>query len=424
MSFRKAVANMAIELKKSLRRNTLSEDGRTLVEAISTVIAEAENADDEITADDLKTRIEEAMKSVEPVDPEKVAEQVVESENLKRTVRRIMAENKMNTSAPSAWIRGKEAVRAFAKTIHNAKDGESFKEAWSGVLRSNGITGMAYPEQVEAAINTAWKNSSGLFFALRHVSNKEFRIMYSEDDTVNTMAHGHQLGAAKKEQTIPAQGKKISLQMIYKWLPVDRLTLAAIDDPEVFIGWVTEELTERLAYTIERTIIAGDPNSATDADAITAFESIGSKTTTDAWTTVITVKKTTGGTGLDISMKDVMATALGLNRKGHDVWFYVSMSMLTALMDEAYNTTGLPLTADLDEMARRIGVQKLIIADYLGGTSCGVMITPDLYYRIGGDVFGDTWSIYEKNQIGYMSEVACGGAIAGLGSTATFNISA
>lgn len=424
MSFKRAVANMAIELKKSLRRNTLSEDGRTLVEAISTVIAEAENADDEITADDLKTRIEEAMKSVEPVDPEKVAEKVVESENLKRTVRRIMAENKMNTSAPSAWIKGKEAVKAFAKTIHNAKDGESFKEAWSGVLRSNGITGMAYPEQVETAINTAWKNSSGLFFALRHVSNKEFRIMYSEDDTVNTMAHGHKLGANKKEQTIPAQGKKISLQMIYKWLPVDRLTLAAIDDPEVFIGWVTEELTERLAYTIERTIIAGDPNSATDADAITAFESIGSKTTTDAWTTVIAVKKTTGGTGLDISFKDVMTTALGLNRKGHDVWFYVSMSMLTALMDEAYNTTGLPLTADLDEMARRIGVQKLIIADYLGGTSCGVMITPDLYYRIGGDVFGDTWSIYEKNQIGYMSEVACGGAIAGLGSTATFNISA
>ena len=66
----------------------------------------------------------------------------------------------------------------------------------------------------------------------------------------------------------------------------------------------------------------------------------------------------------------------------------------------------------------------MIIADYLGTTSVGVMITPDLYYRIGGDVFGDTWSIYEKNQVGYMSEVAAGGAIAGLGSTATFYLSA
>lgn len=424
MSFKKAVANMAIELKKSLRKNVLSEDGRTLVEAISSVIAEAENAEDEITADDLKARIEEAMKAVEPVDPEKVAEEVVESENLKRAVRRIMAENKLNVQQPATqWIKGKEAVKAFAKTIHNAKDGEAFKEAWSGVLRSNGITGMAYPEQVEAAINTAWKNSSGLFFALRHVSNKEFRIMYSEDDTVNTMAHGHQLGNAKKEQVIPAQGKKISLQMIYKWLPVDRLTLAAIDDPEVFISWVTEELTERLAYTIERTIILGDPNASTAADAITSFESIGSKKTADAWTNVVTVKKNTSG-ALDVSIKDVMTTALGLNRKGHDVWFYVSMSMLSALMDEAYNTTGLPLTADLDELARRIGVQKVIIADYLGTTSVGVMITPDLYYRIGGDVFGDTWSIYEKNQVGYMSEVAAGGAIAGLGSTATFYLSA
>lgn len=423
MSFKKAVANMAIELKRSLRKNVLSEDGRTLVEAISQVIAEAENAEDEITTEDLKARIEEAMKAVEPVDPERVAEEVVESDNLKRAVRRIMTENRMNVQQPTQWIKGKDAVKAFAKTIHNAKDGEAFKEAWGGVLRTNGITGMVYPEQVEAAINTAWKNSSGLFFALRHVSNKEFRVMYSDDDTANTMAHGHKPGATKNEQVIPAQGKKISLQMIYKWLPVDRLTLAAIDDPEVFISWVTEELTERLAYTIERTIILGDPNASTAADAITSFESIGSKKTTDAWTNVVTVKKNTGG-ALDVSIKDVMTTALGLNRKGHDVWFYVSMPMLTALMDEAYNTTGLPLTADLDELARRIGVQKVIIADYLGTSSVGVMITPDLYYRIGGDVFGDTWSIYEKNQLGYMSEVAAGGAIAGLGSTATFNLSA
>lgn len=427
MSFKNAVAKMAAEMRKGLRKNALSEDGRALAEAISEVVAEAENAEEEITASELEERIASAVKALKPVDPdpEEVAEQVAESENLKRTIRRIVAENAIKP-APASWIKGKEAVRAFARCVKNAVDGATFTAGWKAELAKNGITGMAYPEQVESAINTAWQSASGLFTALRHVSTKEFRIMYSDDDTVNTMAHGHKVGADKKQQVIPAQGKKLSLQMVYKWLPVDRLTVAAVDDPETFIGWVTTELTERLMYTIERTIVYKDPNATTAADAITSFEEIGKKTAADAFTLYYGTNTATAAMDVVTLYKTLITASLEVNNRGRDKWLFINKTDLAAILTADFNKTGVPIGAGVETLADRLGVAKVIGVDYLDGAmtsaakagTAAVIITPDLYYRIGGDVFGDTWTIYEKNQQGYMSEVACGGGIAGLESTA------
>lgn len=431
MSFRKAVAEMAKEMRKGLRTNALSEDGRALAEAISAVVAEAENAEEEITAEELEARIAEAVKSLKPVDPEKVAEEVAKSENLKRMVRRIVAENatKVAPAPATPWLKGKEAVRAFARCAKNAIDGEGFIAGWREELRKNGITNMAYPEQVEAAINTAWQSASGLFTALRHVSTKEFRIMYSNDDTVNTMAHGHKLGADKKQQVVPAQGKKLSLQMVYKWLPVDRLTVAAVDDPETFINWVTTELTERLMYTIERTIVYKDPNASTAADAITSFEEIGKKTAADAFTLYYGTNTATTAMTVTNLYKTLITASLEINNRGRDKWLFINKTDLGAILTADFSTTGVPIGAGVEALADRLGVAKVIGVDYLDGAmtsaakagTAAVFITPDLYYRIGGDVFGDTWTIYEKNQQGYMTEVACGGGIAGLESTAVIS---
>lgn len=420
-----AVAKMAEEMRKGLRKNALSEDGRALAEAISEVVAEAENAEEEITAEQLEERIAAAIKALKPVDPEEVAEEVAESENLKRTIRRIVAENSVKP-APAAWIKGKEAVKAFARCVKNAVDGASFTAGWKAELTKNGITGMIYPEQVEAAINTAWQSAGGLFTALRHVSTKEFRVMYSDDDTVNTMAHGHKIGTDKKQQVIPAQGKKLSLQMVYKWLPVDRLTVAAVDDPETFINWVTTELTERLMYTIERTIVYKDPNATTAADAITSFEEIGKKTAADAFTLYYGTNTATTAMDVVTLYKTLITASLEVNNRGRDKWLFINKTDLGAILTADFSKTGVPIGAGVETLADRLGVAKVIGVDYLDGSmttaakagTAAVIITPDLYYRIGGDVFGDTWTIYEKNQQGYMTEVACGGGIAGLESTA------
>ena len=427
--FKKSVAQMARELRNALKRNFLSEDGKALAEAIGSVIAEAENSEEEVSAEELNDRIKAAFEALKPEekDPEKTAEEVAETENFKLAVNRILSENVAIKGAKgSSYLSSANAVKDFAKTIHTSASGEEFRENWRAVLAKNGVTGMAYPEQVEAGINTAWANANGLFMALRYVSPREFRIMYSAADTKDQLAHGHKVGASKKEQVIPAQGKKLSLQMIYKWLPVNRLDIQAMEQPEVFVQWVTTELTERLLYTIERTIVAGDPNASVTADAITCFESIGTKTAADAFTLYYGVNTSATAAKVTDVYKMLITAALEIRNNGRDTWLFINKTDLGALLTADFNVTGVPIGAGLDTLAARLGVAKVVAVDYLAGSltkvgdtgTAAVFITPDLYYRIGGDLFGDTWTIFEKNQQGYMAEVATGGGIAGLESTA------
>ena len=427
--FKKSVAQMARELRNALKRNFLSEDGKALAEAIGSVIAEAENSEEEVSAEELNDRIKAAFEALKPEekDPEKTAEEVAETENFKLAVNRILSENVAIKGAKgSSYLSSANAVKDFAKTIHTSASGEEFRENWRAVLAKNGVTGMAYPEQVEAGINTAWANANGLFMALRYVSPREFRIMYSAADTKDQLAHGHKVGASKKEQVIPAQGKKLSLQMIYKWLPVNRLDMQAMEQPEVFVQWVTTELTERLLYTIERTIVAGDPNASVTADAITCFESIGTKIAADAFTLYYGVNTSATAAKVTDVYKMLITAALEIRNNGRDTWLFINKTDLGALLTADFNVTGVPIGAGLDTLAARLGVAKVVAVDYLAGSltkvgdkgTAAVFITPDLYYRIGGDLFGDTWTIFEKNQQGYMAEVATGGGIAGLESTA------
>lgn len=428
--FKKSVAQLAKELRNALRRNFLSEDGKALAEAIGEVIAEAENSEEEISAEELDKRIKAAFEALKPEEekkPEETAEEITETENFKLAVNRILSENAAGKGAKgSSYLASKNAVKDFARTIHTSASGEEFRENWRAVLAKNGVTGMAYPEQVEAGINTAWANANGLFMALRYVSPREFRIMYSAADTAAQLAHGHKVGATKKEQVIPAQGKKLSLQMIYKWLPVNRLDMQAMEQPEVFIQWVTTELTERLLYTIERTIVAGDPNASVTEDAITCFESIGTKTAADAFTLYYGTNTSATAAKVTDLYKMLITAALEIRNNGRDTWLFINKTDLGALLTADFNVTGVPIGAGLDTLAARLGVAKVVAVDYLAGSltkaaqkgTAAVFITPDLYYRIGGDLFGDTWTIFEKNQQGYMAEVATGGGIAGLESTA------
>ena len=428
--FKKSVAQLAKELRNALRRNFLSEDGKALAEAIGEVIAEAENSEEEVSAEELDKRIKAAIEALKPEEekkPEETAEEITETENFKLAVNRILSENATGKGVKgSSYLASANAVKDFARTIHTSASGEEFRENWRAVLTKNGVTGMAYPEQVEAGINTAWANANGLFMALRYVSPREFRIMYSAADTKDQLAHGHKVGASKKEQVIPAQGKKLSLQMIYKWLPVNRLDMQAMEQPEVFVQWVTTELTERLLYTIERTIVAGDPNASVTADAITCFESIGTKTAADAFTLYYGVNTSATAANVTDVYKMLITAALEIRNNGRDTWLFINKTDLGALLTADFNVTGVPIGAGLDTLAARLGVAKVVAVDYLAGSltkvgdtgTAAVFITPDLYYRIGGDLFGDTWTIFEKNQQGYMAEVATGGGIAGLESTA------
>lgn len=400
---RTAVAKMAATM-----RSSLSPEAQDLSAALGDVIAAAEEEEEVVDEAALAERITDAITRRLADDPDTVAPAVSK-------VMRAMG-RAATAAAPAPFISSAAAVDKFAEVVRTARDGRDFTDRWREILASNGITGMEYPTQVASAVQTKWEQASGLFAALPKVASRQFTILATQTDDAGTLAHGHAPGQAKKEQAFALTNKKLSLQMVYKWLPVNRLDLQALDAPAAFVEWVAGELASRLAYTIERAIVAGDAQSGNDA--ITSFEGIGKKTAADAYTNVITLANAS------TLVKDLLAAVIDLNTQGHQPWLYINRADLAAILTTPYNETGL-IIGGVSDLAARLGVERIVPVNYLGGSlagnkqgACAVLVTPALYYRIGGDIFGETWTIHEKNQEGYMAEVAAGGGIAGLGSTA------
>lgn len=401
-----AVAKMATVMK-----STLSPDAADLAAALSEVVAAADAEEEEVDADALADRLSTTI-------AEKVAKDIADNpEAITPAVSKVVRALGRQPAAPaSSFISSRDAADKFAAVVREARDGRDFSERWRGVLSSNGITGIEYPTQVASVVQTKWESAAGLFAALPKVASRQFTILATQADDANTYAHGHVAGQTKKEQTFALTNKKLALQMIYKWLPVNRLDLQALDAPTAFVEWVAGELASRLAYTIERAIIAGDSQSGNDA--ITSFEGIGKKTASDAYTTVVSTATA------QTLIKDLLTTVVNLDTKGNAPWLFINRADLAAALTAPYNETGLVI-GGVSDLAARLGVERIVPVNYLPGSISGnkqgaaaVFITPALYYRIGGDIFGETWTIHEKNQEGYMAEIAAGGGIAGLGSTA------
>ena len=128
--FKKSVAQLAKELRNALKRNFLSEDGKALAEAIGEVIAEAENSEEEISAEELDKRIKAAIEALKPEETaEETAEEITETENFKLAVNRILSENATVKGVKgSSYLSSANAVKDFAKTIHTSASGEEFRE--------------------------------------------------------------------------------------------------------------------------------------------------------------------------------------------------------------------------------------------------------------------------------------------------------
>lgn len=421
---REALKGMCREL-----RNSLTDESKQLADAIVTAMNELDAAEEEVTPDTLIATIQQQLDAY----GKEVGEKAAESTEVENKIRSVFNEMRTSVVKPTSYLSTSKATMDFANVVRNARSGNDFREQWNSRLAANGVdirnavTGGSnlFPTEVESAIQTAWENASGLFGALRKASSKEFRIVYSTDDAADTWAHGHQRGDEKKQQAFTLTPKTINMQMVYKWIAIDRLDLSGVQNSSEFIKFIVAELSERLAYTIERAIIAGDTRQLKTAGTppadspyrIESLETIGGKTQSDSWTAIVDGR---GWTTVVEAVRGLLDVSLKIKSRGRDKWLYLAPSVVPMLcVQSVYG--GNATVVGLDGLAQQLGVAKIVVADYLGvtgSTTSAVFITPDLYYRIGGEPFGEQWSIYEKNQEGFMSEIALGGAIAGLDSTA------
>lgn len=386
-------------------------DSKQLLLALQELIASLEQSDELVTAEQLA----EAVKAF-------FAERLKEGEGLPAPVEdcirkavRDMAGSGMPAKTPD-YLSSAQAVKDFRASIVKARNSEEFRANWLRHLTANAISGLTYPTTVSTGIATNWRKPEGLIARMTKVGSKPFKLMYTVSDSENpeVLAKGHVKGRTKTEQDFTATAKSIDLQMVYKWLPVDRLDLIAMEDDAAFVDWVVNELSDRLAYTIERQILVG--NVQTGTDAITSLESVGAKTATDLWTTVVTAS--TSSPLVPQLYSSVFAT------EGRNKWLYVARDILPSLLVKDYGQGSSSLVMTLEDMRETWGVERVIPYDFpragaspATGEILAVCISPEDYYRIGGEPFGEQWSIYEKNQEAFMAEVAIGGAVGKMKST-------
>lgn len=393
-------------------KNSLGDDAKELAAAISEAIAEAEASEAVVTADELSKKLEEVIASMKKADEEAVEEIQNKFDKFK-----IEMKNDFNRRGGSNYLDSPQAVKDFMNCIRRASSGSEHTKLWKEVLIKNDITGLAYPTEIFAEIQTKWEGNTGLVNAIRKISNKAIKIPYTTQDKsdLDVRAKGHKKGKVKLPQNLVLNDKQINLQFVYKDLPIDRIDLVSIEDDAALIRWVVEELAFMLAYEIERAILIGDGRTSGD-DRITTIEAIGSKTVTDAWTVVTPRTK-------DTLIEDIKALLDTMVDKGRGIWLFMSKQNITALQEFKAATGATTQYQSLDVIKNALGVEEIKAFD-LGEGIEAIAMVPDLYFRSGGEPFGEKWTIYEKNQEAFRSEVAIGGAIGGLLSTGVLTAAA
>ena len=407
--------------------NSLDEEGGALKSAINDLLTEMEESEDTFTKDEVVESVKELLEASQ-VSKEELEEKLEELEEeleveIENKLRKHL-ENGMGGKKKSDYLNSPQAVKDFANTIRNAKTGKEQKELWRKKLIENGsgdpvygIDSLPYPVAVHTEIMTNWESNTGLIGSIRKISNKAIKIPYTEQDkeNVKVRAKGHVKKNVKVAQELEVESKQILLKAIYKDLPLDRIDLVNIEDDTALINWVVEELLFMLTYELERAILIGDGRAAgVDKIATTDVEAIV-KSTADAWTSIVETDTTL--------IEDVKTMVDTIVSKGKDIWLYLPKNILSALQKQKLGFGGTVQFVPLQNLKDQLGVAEIKTFDFDSAKSnnkavYAIALVPDLYFRVGGEPFGEQWTIYERNQEAFRSEIFFGGQIAGLASTA------
>lgn len=391
-------------------RSSLDDDASAVAVAVQELIKELEQSEDLFTEE----QIVEKIKAILPT----ALDDTEVQNKIKVLFNKFNIENKTKTMVVDKKT---EYRNKIASAMVNSKKGVDFQ---------NAINGMPAAVEIFGEIQTPWNVESGLFGAIRKIGSVNTTIPYTADDDADTFAFGHVNGAKKNDQDFDVSPKNLVNQMIYKQLPINRADIYNYSqsraDRTAFIDWVLQELPERLYSTIERVIVTGNAWQTTTANKITSFEGIGSKTAADAFTLF---KTFSGAYSTDAHrntiLGDLSELSISINNKNKEKWLYINPKLLAFLMKRLYASGGNYHFVGYDALAAELGVNKIIPYSYLGdggtaGDALAVIITPELYYRAGGEMFGEQWTAYEYNAEYYRAEIFASGAIGGLASTAVY----
>lgn len=398
--------------KKLVAKNTITEDERTVltehIRALEDLIKEAEASEEEITAEEIMRKMSEStdekLRALEEKienaaaapNPGKAAENYLKTEEAKRDFGRIIRNCVNNRSDFNAeWYRHLQEGKHIENTISYSPDEIS----------------VLYPEVVRSKFHDLWNADTNWLTMLNNTRAKRFvvRLNKTNQDDAYVRAKGHKKGATKEEQKLAITSFTIDVQMVYKMVPIDRLT--EFYDDGALVDYIIYELYRQMKYEIARCVLVGDGRNPGDPDEITSFTAITAATSDHVTTTSY---------DSNISLiENIMAMLNTIDTTDRtDLLLFIYKDDLTELRKRVYGAGGTVQYVSAEEVAAQLGVTRIITTPFFGAgeTNRACAFIPSLYATVG-DVENPRYEAFHEfktNKDYHRLEAPVGGAPEGL----------
>lgn len=402
-----ALANM--QRAKNAILNSFTEDGKTAADAVVKALEEIENSEVEVDAEGLVDYLKDAI--------EKATKAEIEEEVANQLAKKLaVMQNSINKELSP------KVKNEVAAAILTARGRDEVKSAVEAVAIKNGVTGLTFEEIVDYSIVDGWGNSNPLFAALKETPFTKF--FYTESDLKTASVLAKQWDSANAEniekaiQSVETEGKTITPEYVYKRQNIARKDLVRLEKTggmSNFLSWLNEELDRQIVNTIVMAMLVGDTVNAQGA-RVTSFETIGTKSESDAFTAVVN-PETSG----DVVLGDVRRLCDAVkNPYGKAKWLVISSSLLTSISAFVYAAGGTTDFRSMDVIKGALGVDEIFVTDIMDESTgtYAICMLPDGYWYVQEDYFSVAYPTYEKNATNYLKERNIGGAIHDFMSTA------
>lgn len=400
--------------------NELNDDAKAKLEEIAAaIVALGEEADND-GKEEIKARLAQLQADLDKVQAETAEEVANRIQKLR---------DEMTKGASVKDVRDKftpEVRKAIANAILDARYGvKNTMAAIEAVCKSNDIavrtknsvSGLTFAEIIDYALQLDQENNDEIFDAL--YKTKRTKFFYGEIDPTNPNNIAKQWAkdseTQKLEQELALNGKAISTAYIYK---LQSLANEDLDDAREagqegeLLKDIREELTRAVKGLAVRAIFVGDTYNP-NGSKVTVFETIGAKTTTDLFTTVVNP-----ATANTVTLRDLRAAAAAV--KTEKKWAVVTSATKLEIAEYINGNGATPRFLTDAELAEQIGVDRVIDKDFIGEVTGlhAVIFDPNEYWVKEKNVIDTPFPEYRDNRQGYIYEINMGGAIHGLKSTA------
>ena len=390
-------------------KNALTGDAKDFADA---VLAAFQSMQD----DDKEHGVEELTAKVEEIAGEYVSKQDVENKiaEVRESILRMVRANGAGEQSKLTPEIAKQVANAILRSRSHA---ETFA-ALDGVIAKNDLTGITYQGLVDYTLNIKQEDADEVFDALSVTPFTKW--FYGEldgsnaDQVAKQWDKTQQKGITKDLQTLALNGKSIECKEVYKMQRIANSDLNAAEEAGQqvqLLASVSGELRKSIKAAAVRAILIGDKVNSGNKQ-ITSFETIGTKKATDVFTTVLNPE------GAEVTLVDLLRTVKEV--KTERKWLFITSALEVKLRKMLYAAGGTATIIGLEDMAKMIGVERVINKDYLANEEGlhAIVMSPDEYrvkIRKTNEVPFPEW---KENAQYLLAEMDMAGAIHGIKSTA------